>query len=126
MGGENNNQQMAEVRVMMATGQSRGDDNINNVRPRPLNTQQPAIGRGWGGGNKDDKEEEYDGCWRMMGKVALAWEKRRGGAIAPCFVFGGGGTPLWMPPSNGGQRQQRWLETMYAFLGRGMHVGNNE
>ena len=31
--------------------------------------------------NKDNKEEEYDGCCRMMGVVALAPAKRRGCAI---------------------------------------------
>jgi hypothetical protein len=56
LGSENNNQQTTEVRAMTATGRSRGDDNVNNLRPCPLNTQQPAIGSWWGGGNKDDKE----------------------------------------------------------------------
>ena len=79
LGGENNNQQTTRERVVMATGGLRGDDNASNVRPHPPNTQQPAIGRGWGGGNKDDKEEEYSGCWRMVGKVASAPETRRRG-----------------------------------------------
>ena len=78
----------------MATGCSRGDEDINNVRPRAPNTQQLAIGRGWGGGDEDDEEEEYDGCWRMMGEVALAPVKRRGDAIVLCFALGGGGIPL--------------------------------
>ena len=49
LGSENNNQQMTGVRAMMATGQSRCDDDVKDVRPRPPNTQQPAIGMGWGG-----------------------------------------------------------------------------
>ena len=78
---ENNNQQTMGVRAMMATRQLRGNEDIDDVRPRPPNTQQPAIGRGWGGGDKDNKEEEYNGCWRMAGKVASAPAKRRRGAI---------------------------------------------
>jgi hypothetical protein len=31
LGGENNNQQMRGVRVMIAMGRSRGNDNVNNV-----------------------------------------------------------------------------------------------
>ncbi len=59
LGGENNNQQTMEVRVMMATGRSRGDDDVNDVRPRPPGTQQPAIvGRGRESGDKDDEEED--------------------------------------------------------------------
>ena len=85
MGGENNNQQTMGVRVMMATGQSRGDDEVNDVRPCLPGTQQPAIGRGWGGGNKDDEEEDYNGCWRMTGKVALAPAKLRG--VCHCVVL---------------------------------------
>jgi hypothetical protein len=56
----------------------RGDDNINNVRPRLPDTQQSAIGKGGGGGgDKDDKEEDCDGCWRMTGKAVAALAKRR-------------------------------------------------
>ncbi len=72
---------MTGVRVIMVIGCSRGNDDINNVRLRLPNTQQPAISRGWVGGNKDNKEEEYNGCWRMIGKAALATAKRRGGAM---------------------------------------------
>ena len=85
MGGENNNQQTRGVRVMMATGQSRGDDEVNDVRPCLPGTQQPAIGRGWGDGNKDDEEDDYNGCWRMTGKVALAPAKLRG--VCHCVVL---------------------------------------
>jgi hypothetical protein len=36
-----------------------GDDNVDNVRPRPPDTQQSAIRKGaGGGGNKDNKEED--------------------------------------------------------------------
>ena len=43
------------------------------------------TGREWGGGDKDDKEEEYHGCWRMVGKVASAMAKMRGGC--KCIVI---------------------------------------
>jgi hypothetical protein len=66
--------------------------------------QYPVAYFGRSNSNKDNKEEEYDGCWRMTGKVALAPAKRRGGAIVSCFAFGGGGTPSWMLVSNGGIR----------------------
>jgi hypothetical protein len=47
----------------------RGDDNVDDVRPHPPNTQQLAVGKGGGGGgNKDNKEEDCDGCWKMTGK----------------------------------------------------------
>ncbi len=56
---------------------SRGNDNVNNVRPRVLDTQQSATGKwGGGGGDKNDKEEYCDGCWRMMIKVVAAPAKR--------------------------------------------------
>jgi hypothetical protein len=126
LGGENINQQMMGVMAVMATGWLTGNDNANDVQPCLPNTQQPARHGGWRGGDKDDKEEEYDGCWRMEGKVASALAKRRGGAIVSCVAFGEGGTLLWMSPSNGGQRQQKWLKTMYAFLSRGTHGGDNE
>ena len=85
MGGENNSQQMTGVRETMVTGRSRVDDDVSNVRPRPPNTQQSARGRVWGGVDENDKEEEYDGCWRIAGKVALAPAKRRGGCN--CIVL---------------------------------------
>ncbi len=50
----------------------------NVVRPYPPATPQSAIGKGGRGGcNKDDKEEDFDGCWRMMGKAVVALAKRR-------------------------------------------------
>jgi hypothetical protein len=54
------------------------------------------------------------------------WQRGGGGGIKLFFAFGGEGMPPWMPPSNEGQRQQRWLKTMYGFSGGGMHGGDNE
>ncbi len=47
LGGKKNNQQTTGVRVMMATGQSKGNYDVSNVQPHPPIMQQPAIGRGW-------------------------------------------------------------------------------
>jgi hypothetical protein len=56
----------------------RSDNTINNVRPSLPDTQQSAMGNGGGGvGNKDDKEEDSDGCWRTTGKGTAALAKRR-------------------------------------------------
>ena len=44
---------------------------------------------------------------------------------ASCFAFGRGETPPIMPLPNRGRRQQRWLETVYAFLSIGTCGGNN-
>jgi hypothetical protein len=51
----------------------RGDDIVNNVRPRPSDTHKSTVGKeGGGGGNNDDKEEDCDGWWMMTGKAAVA------------------------------------------------------
>jgi hypothetical protein len=62
LGGKNNSPQTTGVREMMRTRQSRGNDDVNNVLPCLPNTQQPTIGSGYGGGNKGNEEEEYNGC----------------------------------------------------------------
>ncbi len=63
-------------RIITNNNYPRGND--NNVRPSLPTTQQPAIGKGgWGGSNKDNKEEDCDGCWRMTGKAAVALAKKR-------------------------------------------------
>ena len=51
--------------------------------------QQTVIGRGWVGGDKDDEEEEYDGCGKVTGKVASAPAKWRGlcGCIVLCIQW---------------------------------------
>jgi hypothetical protein len=42
----------------------RGNDDAHGVRPRPPNTQQPAIAGGEGGKDKDNKEESEVGKGR--------------------------------------------------------------
>ena len=55
------------------------DNSAEEEDRRQRRDNEGRIDRGWGGGNKEDKEEEYNSCWRMAGKVASAPEKRRGG-----------------------------------------------
>ncbi len=61
--------------IITSNNYPRGNDNVDNIRPRLPNTLHLAIGKeGGGGGDNDNEEEDCDGCWRMTGKVAA---KRR-------------------------------------------------
>jgi hypothetical protein len=71
-----------------------------------------------GGNNKDNKEEEYNGCWRMTGKAVLAPAMRRGGCDDEDDALGGEGTLPTMPQPIGGednkdsarQRMPSWVK----------------
>jgi hypothetical protein len=64
----------------------RSDNSTKGEDFRRRHNNDGMTGRGWGDSNKDNKEAEYNGCWRMTGKVASAPAKRRGGAIVLCFA----------------------------------------